>query len=181
MPIIAPEISVWELETRRKLWLDQLFAEYGIEQYLLWYTDPSTLTWTDHLEPLGIIYDCNALSLAKKPEPLVTAGLQRELVTYADLVLCSNKTLGEVGQHLRQIQVLPPNQAQAEYLLPVPASVLIEPPEREEQEEGYWKDVWNIISASMKMLATERNDWPFYALSSLEKRENNAMQDNQQK
>ena len=54
--------------TLQSLVIDNLILDHDINEYVLWYYTPMALPFTEHLEPLAIIYDCmDELSAFKNP------------------------------------------------------------------------------------------------------------------
>jgi UDP-galactopyranose mutase len=50
--------------------LDEMFAERTIRDFVLWYYTPMAVSFTDHLQPQAIVYDCmDELSLFKNAPP----------------------------------------------------------------------------------------------------------------
>jgi UDP-galactopyranose mutase len=81
--------------------IDRLFAEHKIEAHLLWYYTPMACSWTRHLKPLAVVYDCmDELSAFKGASPVLKQR-EAELFTRADLVFTGGQSLYEAkrGQH----------------------------------------------------------------------------------
>src|SRR5207248_1510626 len=75
--------------------IDDLFSEGNVKDYVLWYYTPMALSFTRHLEPTAIIYDCmDELSLFKHaPKELIDN--EKELMQMADLVFTGGQSLYE--------------------------------------------------------------------------------------
>jgi glycosyltransferase involved in cell wall biosynthesis len=77
--------------TEQALLLDELFLEYEVCDYILWYYTPTALAFTWRLDPLLVVYDCmdelSALDSAKRREA--------ELLRLADVVFTSRHGLDE--------------------------------------------------------------------------------------
>ena len=58
VPHIPKDIDEGEIQMYQRKMLDSLFVNYAIRDYALWYYTPMALSFTDHLEPLAIVYDC---------------------------------------------------------------------------------------------------------------------------
>ena len=103
VPHLPPGLDATAAEQVQRHLLDLLLREYKIQSYVLWYYTPMALGFTDHLAPLGVVYDCmDELALfAGAPSQL----RQREgdLFARADLVFTGGQSLYEVKrrQHPR--------------------------------------------------------------------------------
>lgn len=88
--------------------LSQLIATERMSKYVLWYYTPSAMTFTDHLRPHAVVYDCmDELSAFKHADPALPS-LERALMRRADLVLTGGQSLYEAKKHLhRNIHPLP--------------------------------------------------------------------------
>ncbi len=86
-------------EARRKLLAD-LFARYGIREYVLWYMTPAPIAFTRHLTPLLTVYDCVDELTAFKGAPRWLAAQEAELLRRADLVFTGGRSLYEAKRDL---------------------------------------------------------------------------------
>jgi UDP-galactopyranose mutase len=75
--------------------IDDLFSERNVKDYVLWYYTPMARSFTRHLEPAAIIYDCmDELSLFKNaPKELLDN--EKELLSVASLVFTGGQSLYE--------------------------------------------------------------------------------------
>lgn len=75
--------------------IDDLLSGHQVQDYLLWYYTPMALSYTRHLEPEAVIYDCmDELTLFKHaPKELVDN--EKELFRIADLVFTGGQSLYE--------------------------------------------------------------------------------------
>jgi hypothetical protein len=80
--------------------LDELFLEYAITDYILWYYTPMAITFTWHLEPLTIVYDCLNEMSASENAPQNIDQRETELLMSADLVFTEGYSLYEAKRHL---------------------------------------------------------------------------------
>lgn len=85
---------------QQSLLLDELFLEYDISDYILWYYTPMALAFTWHLEPLATVYDCMDELSAFKFAPLNLKQREAELLMCADLVFTGGYSLYEAKCHL---------------------------------------------------------------------------------
>jgi UDP-galactopyranose mutase len=75
--------------------LDGLLAQYAIGDYVLWYYTPMALSFSDHLEPLAIIYDCMDELSAFRFAPCTLKERESRLLRCADLVFTGGYSLYE--------------------------------------------------------------------------------------
>jgi UDP-galactopyranose mutase len=79
--------------------VDGFFAEREIHQYVLWYYTPMALSFSQHLKPLAIVYDCmDELSAFKGASPNLRAR-ERQLFSCADLVFTGGQSLYEAKRN----------------------------------------------------------------------------------
>src|SRR5262249_15259600 len=79
----------------QSLLLDELFLEYNISDYILWYYTPMAVAFTWHLEPLAIVYDCMDELSAFKFAPPSLKQREAELLSCADVVFTGGYSLYE--------------------------------------------------------------------------------------
>ncbi|MGE0127399.1 MAG: glycosyltransferase family 1 protein [Blastocatellales bacterium] len=84
----------------QSLLLDELFLEYNVSDYILWYYTPMALAFTWHLEPLATVYDCMDELSAFKFAPRNLKQREAELLACADLVFTGGYSLYEAKCHL---------------------------------------------------------------------------------
>lgn len=79
--------------------LDNLLADYQIENFVAWYYTPMMLAWSEHLSPLAAIYDSmDELSLFKFAPPSLLSN-EEKLFTRADVVFTGGQSLYEAKQN----------------------------------------------------------------------------------
>lgn len=79
--------------------VNDLFAQYQIHSYMLWYYTPMALNFTRHLKPVVVIYDCMDELTLFKNAPAALKKLEVELFSRADLVFTGGQSLYEVKCH----------------------------------------------------------------------------------
>jgi glycosyltransferase involved in cell wall biosynthesis len=87
------------LDSVQRGMIDRLFADYNINAHFLWYYTPMAVTWTNHLRPLAIVYDCMDELSAFKGAPTALKDREAELFKRADLVFTGGQSLYEVKRH----------------------------------------------------------------------------------
>lgn len=95
VPRLPEGLSAEESERAQRELLDQLFADEGINDYVLWYYTPMPVAWTSHLEPAAVVYDCMDELSGFKGAPTSLGERERELFSRADLVFTGGQTLYE--------------------------------------------------------------------------------------
>jgi UDP-galactopyranose mutase len=75
--------------------VNDLFEEYEIKQYALWFYTPVALRYTRHLKPLVVIYDCMDELSAFKGAPKEMRLKEEELLSQADIVFTGGQSLYE--------------------------------------------------------------------------------------
>lgn len=79
--------------------LDNLAADYNVEDFAAWYYTPMMLAWSDHLKPRIIVYDCmDELSGFKFAPPDLIEN-EAELFRRADLVFTGGQSLYEAKKN----------------------------------------------------------------------------------
>src|SRR5947209_2022919 len=75
--------------------VERLLADYGAQDFVLWYYTPMALRFTRALRPVATVYDCmDELSAFRGASPLLRT-LERELLARADLVFTGGQSLYE--------------------------------------------------------------------------------------
>jgi len=86
--------------TEQALLLDELFLEYKVCDYILWYYTPTAMAFTWRLDPLLVVYDCMDEPPAFKSEPPGAKQREAELLRLADVVFTSGHGLYEAKRRL---------------------------------------------------------------------------------
>ena len=101
--VIVPHLSEGTSEataqTAQQAMLDDLFRAAEINQYILWYYTPMAVSFTNHLKPLAVVYDCmDELSAFKGAHPELKAN-ENQLLKRASVVFTGGHSLYEAKQH----------------------------------------------------------------------------------
>lgn len=96
------------LQAMQQSLIDELFAEQAIANPILWYYTPMALSFTSHLKPVCVVYDCmDELSAFKGASPELRQ-LEVQLFEKADLVFTGGHSLYEAKrQHHPQMYAFP--------------------------------------------------------------------------
>jgi UDP-galactopyranose mutase len=79
--------------------LDEMFAERAIKDFILWYYTPMAVSFTEHLQPQTIVYDCmDELSMFKNAPPQLIKN-EAKLFEKADVVFTGGQSLYEAKRH----------------------------------------------------------------------------------
>lgn len=79
--------------------LRSFFREHGISDFLLWYYTPMALSFTRHLRPRAVVYDCMDELSAFAGAPASMREREQELLKRADVVFTGGQTLFESKRH----------------------------------------------------------------------------------
>jgi len=82
------------------LLLDELFLEYEVCDYILWYYTPTAVAFTWRLDPLLVVYDCMDEPSAFKSAPTGAKRREAELLKLADVVFTRGHGLYEAKRRL---------------------------------------------------------------------------------
>ncbi len=83
----------------QKQLLEDLFKACKIRDYIFWYYTPMALAFTDHLQPLAIVYDCMDELSAFQGAPPALRQREADLFQRADLVFTGGQSLYEAKRH----------------------------------------------------------------------------------
>jgi len=99
VPHLSEGISEETAQTAQQAMLDDLFQATEIRQYILWYYTPMAVSFTNHLKPLAVVYDCmDELSAFKGAHPALKAN-ESQLLKRANVVFAGGHSLYEAKQH----------------------------------------------------------------------------------
>ena len=144
--------------------IDDLILAHNVQEYVLWYYTPMARTFTDHLEPLAIVYDCmDELSAFKNP-PKGLKEREAELLGCADLVFTGGHSLYESKRNLHpNIHLFPSSIEvshfrQARHLIQEPLDQQLLPRPR----LGFFGVIDERFDIELlDNIARERPDWQF--------------------
>jgi UDP-galactopyranose mutase len=92
-------VSADALDVVQRGMIDRLFKEHNIDSHILWYYTPMATSWTKHLQPAAVVYDCMDELSAFKGAPTALKEHEAELFKSADLVFTGGQSLYEAKRH----------------------------------------------------------------------------------
>jgi glycosyltransferase involved in cell wall biosynthesis len=100
VPHLAGGQSPEAVTRQTRALLDDLIALERIDDYVAWYYTPMALSFSRHLQPAAIVYDCmdELSAFAGAPQGLRDA--ERALMAAADVVFTGGQSLYEAKRHL---------------------------------------------------------------------------------
>jgi len=99
VPHLPPGLDTAAHDDEQRRLLDELMAREGIVDYILWYYTPLAQSFTRHLAPLAIVYDCMDELSAFRGAPLFLKAREAELMSKASVVLTGGHSLFEAKRH----------------------------------------------------------------------------------
>lgn len=99
VPHLSPLLSAAAADKALRQLVDEFMLEQSIVEYVAWYYTPMALSFTDHLAPRAVIYDCMDELSAFKGAPVVLKTREAELMRRAGLVLTGGQSLFEAKRH----------------------------------------------------------------------------------
>ncbi len=95
VPQLPAGLGESEINSIQQNLIDELMLDYQIEQYICWYYTSMAISFTHHLKPLTVIYDCmDELSAFKGASPALKER-ESHLFQRADLVFTGGQSLYE--------------------------------------------------------------------------------------
>jgi UDP-galactopyranose mutase len=79
--------------------IQRLFNDNGIREYVFWYYTPMALSFTSHLSPVAVVYDCMDELSAFKGAPSRLQEFEKELFRRVDLVFTGGQSLYEAKRN----------------------------------------------------------------------------------
>lgn len=101
VPRIPENLGSATRTTIQKLLLNNMLQEHAIKDYVLWYYTPMALSFSSHLNPRAIVFDCMDELSAFKDAPQEMKDREAELMRRADIVFTGGQSLYEakLGRH----------------------------------------------------------------------------------
>lgn len=102
--IVVPQLSDSDVKAKsvdyliRKL-LDDMFVEKNIANFVSWYYTPMALSFSEHLKPRAVVYDCmDELSLFKFAPPTLLSN-EEKLINTSDIMFTGGQSLYEAKRN----------------------------------------------------------------------------------
>ena len=111
--------------------LDQVIAANGITRFVLWYYNPLAMTFSDHLRPAAIVYDCMDELSAFKNAPADLRVLEQALLRRADVVFTGGLSLYEAKRNLHHNIHAMPSSVDVKHFATA-RTIAVDPPEQRE-------------------------------------------------
>jgi UDP-galactopyranose mutase len=136
--VVTPELKSGEaedpvqdktFEMRIKSLLGQLISRYSIVDFVVWYYAPMALSFSGHLEPRVIVYDCMDELSAFKFAPPELVEFERKLMTRADVVFTGGHRLYQAKKAFHQNIYPFPSAIDKSFFYPARAK-LVEAPDQ---------------------------------------------------
>jgi UDP-galactopyranose mutase len=99
VPRLPRGLSEDEITAVQKVLIDELFQDCGIRDFILWYYTPMALSFTRHLNAIGVVYDCMDELSAFAGAPPTMSAREAELMAKADVVFTGGQSLYEAKRH----------------------------------------------------------------------------------
>lgn len=104
--VVIPHIKKGTPEDEQNLIMKELvnalILKESINKYISWYYSPMAFSWSDHLSPEMIVYDCMDELSAFKFAPVELKKKEVELIGLADVIFTGGRSLFEAKKHLHQ-------------------------------------------------------------------------------
>jgi UDP-galactopyranose mutase len=100
--VVVPHIPYHmenDFDNTQRLLIDRFFEENGITEFVLWYYTPMAISFTGHLKPLAVVYDCMDELSAFRNAPAELKQREAELFARADMVFTGGQSLYEVKRN----------------------------------------------------------------------------------
>lgn len=98
---VPPGLTATRTDELQRALLNRLFGEHHVREYVLWYYTPMALSFSRHLAPRAVVFDCMDELANFAGAPAEIKRLEAELLARADVVFCGGFSLWEAkrGQH----------------------------------------------------------------------------------
>ncbi len=94
-PLLPHGLSTSEIDATQRKLLDTFIQQYSLSRFLTWYYTPMALSFTEHLLPDAIVYDCMDELSAFQGAPPELIQREQKLFAKADVVFAGGASLYE--------------------------------------------------------------------------------------
>jgi UDP-galactopyranose mutase len=98
-PHLPSTLAPDDIAAAQRRLVSQLIRTERIHRYLLWYSAPTPLAFTNHLRPLAVIYDCSAARPAGERTSRTHEPLDPVLMRQAALLVVNGQPLRQRGRN----------------------------------------------------------------------------------
>ncbi len=98
-PSLPHGLSANEVVRAQRELLDTYLAKQRVQTFITWYYTPMALSFSDHLEPLCVVYDCMDELSGFQGAPPELAQMEREMFSLADVVFAGGASLYASKRH----------------------------------------------------------------------------------
>ncbi len=172
VPHLSTESNEENIIAAQTRLLNELLAEYQIQDYMCWYYTPMALNFTSHLQPQVTIYDCMDELSAFKGAPPALKARELELLERAHVVFTGGQSIYEAKQdqhpniHPFPSSIEQQHFAQARQSLPDPVDQAHIPHPR----LGFYGVIDERLDINLLAgLAEARPDWQFVIIGPIVK------------
>ncbi|MGE5223224.1 MAG: UDP-galactopyranose mutase [Omnitrophica WOR_2 bacterium] len=95
VPVINKALDKFEGRAVHRALINQLLEQFNIHQYFFWYYTPMAIGYTDHLNPIAVVYDCMDELSAFNGAPAKMRDYEKQLLQRSDLVFTGGHSLYE--------------------------------------------------------------------------------------
>ena len=166
--VVTPELEEGQilvsLDQRMKKLTNQLLEIYNISRFVAWYYAPMALAFTNHLQPLCLIYDCMDELSAFNFAPPELVGFEKTLLSKADVVFTGGYRLYEAKKKFHHNIYPFPSAIDKQFFFPARARL----DEREDQQNiphprlGFYGVIDERFDIElMERMAVLKPDWHF--------------------
>jgi UDP-galactopyranose mutase len=162
VPRLPEGLSEADTAAAQRALLDGLMAQEAITDFLLWYYTPMALSFSDHLQPNAIVYDCMDELSAFRGAPALLRQREAELMARASLVFTGGQSLYEAKRHQhRNIHPFPSSVDVAHF---AQARRIVDPPADQSCIPSPRLGFFGVIDERMDLdlvagVAAARPDW----------------------
>lgn len=95
VPHLRSGTDAGSAEPQLRSMVDKLLTDEKMTEFVAWYYTPMMLGWSEHLDPVAVVYDCMDELAAFKNAPPELRTREAELFSLADLVFTGGRSLYE--------------------------------------------------------------------------------------
>jgi UDP-galactopyranose mutase len=174
--VVAPHlpagINQEQADKMQKDLLDKFLKNYNLGEFIFWYYTPMALSFSSHLKPAVVLYDCmDELSNFKNPPPGLREN-EEALLKKADIVFTGGQSLYEAKKH-KHHNIFPfPSSIDKKHF--AQARTTKEEPEDQKNIPGLKLGFYGVIDERfdlklIEQIASQRPEWNIVLLGPIVK------------